>query len=275
MNGHLKALNERIIIRGIVKSLTALHIGWQRSFDPVDSDSPVIKDPRGNPFVPGSSFKGILRSFVEGFLGGAEFTDRSKQPCFPTDNNPCIDEEKLKEIENQEQKTEYILDYACPVCRVFGGPQLGSKIKIKDMPVDLDEWHESFLRIRDGVVIDRESRSAKNKGKYDFEIVSPGTPFIMEIVADNLTEAEKGMVFVAFELISQGFGSLGGNVSRGTGRIAISIDEIESLKPGDFFKQFKANNGVVKPRIIKGEALVRYMEEAKNSFVNDFNPEVA
>lgn len=274
MKNHLKALRERIIIRGDVKPLTALHIGWQRSFDPVDSDAPVIKDPRGYPFIPGSSFKGVLRSFVEGFLGGAEFSDKSRQPCFPTDNIACIDEEALDKLEEQDEKSNYILENVCPVCRVFGGPHLGGKLKFKDMAVNRDVWHESFLRIRDGVVIDRESRSARDKGKYDFETVAPGTAFHMESVADNLTRAEQGMIFVAFELISQGFGSLGGNVSRGTGRIAIDIDEIEILSPGDFFKQFKTNNGVVKPRIIKNKALDNYMDEAKKSFVNDFNPEV-
>ena len=66
-----KSIREKVIIRGMVVPLTALHIGWQRSFDPVESDAPVIKDPKGNPFIPGSSFKGVLRSFIEGFLAGA------------------------------------------------------------------------------------------------------------------------------------------------------------------------------------------------------------
>lgn len=168
MNNHLKALEEKVIIRGTVKPLTALHIGSQRSFDPVDSDAPVIKDPAGNPYIPGSSFKGVLRSFIEGFLGGADLKE-GLRPCCPTDDDPCVKPEKWN-----EQDT--ILKDACPVCRIFGSSFMGPKLKIKDMPI-LGEWNNTFYRIRDGVVIDRDSRTARDKGKYDFEIVSPGVEF--------------------------------------------------------------------------------------------------
>jgi CRISPR-associated RAMP protein (TIGR02581 family) len=259
MNGHLKALMEKVIIRGTVEPLSALHIGWQRSFDPASSDAPVIKDPRGNPFIPGSSFKGILRGFIEGFLGGAGLNN-----CFPTDDEPCIkDPEKWKDL-------EYVLTNACPVCRIFGSSYMGSKLKIKDMPVRQEEWHKAFLRIRDGIIIDRDSRTAKDKGKYDFETVSPGVLFNLEIVGDNLDQKEKGLLFTAFDLISQGYASLGGNVSRGTGRIKIDIREVEIFRPGDFFKQFKENKGKAGPVFKRDDDLKQYMDAARNYFVNAY-----
>ena len=76
------------------------------------------------------------------------------------------------------------------------------------------------------------------------KIVSPGVPFSLEIVGDNLEEYEKGILFTAFDLISQGFGSLGGNVSRGTGRIKIAVTEIEILNTQKLFQQYK-NNGKI------------------------------
>jgi len=264
MKDHLKALREKVIIRGIVEPLTALHIGWQRSFDPVESDAPVIKDPKGNPFIPGSSFKGVLRSFIEGFLAGADLPDRLK-PCFPTDNTHCVDTGKWND-------QDYILEKACPVCRIFGSSFMGGKLKIKDMPVDEKEWHETFLRIRDGVVIDRDSRTARDKGKYDFEIVSPGVPFSLEIVGDNLEDYEKGMLFTAFDLISQGFGSLGGNVSRGTGRIKIAVTEIEILNTQKLFQQYK-NNGKIETEKKTGDELKKYEAEMKDTFFKTFNQE--
>jgi CRISPR-associated RAMP protein (TIGR02581 family) len=261
MNDHLKVLREKIIMRGMVEPLTSLHIGWQRSFDPVESDAPVIKDPRGNPFIPGSSFKGILRSFIERFLSGAGISH-----CFPTDDDPCI---KKDQWDNMKE----ILEKACPVCRIFGSSYMGSKLKIKDMPVKQEEWHETFLRIRDGIIIDRESRTAKNKGKYDFETVSPGVTFLMEIVGDNLEDHEKGMIFTAFDLISQGFGSLGGNVSRGTGKIKIDITEIEILNPRKFFEQyqqFKGDKQKIAPEIIKEKDLEDYKEKMKEKFFEEY-----
>ena len=275
LNEHLKTLKEKIILRGMVEPLTPLHIGWQRSFDPASSDAPVIKDLRGNPFIPGSSFKGILRSFVEGFLDGVVDESKKKfKPCFITDDDPCIKKDDLKQYDQYEdakkRKMAHILEKACPVCRIFGGAYMGSKLKIKDLRVKQEEWHEAFLRIRDGIIIDRESRTAKDKGKYDFETVSPGVTFDMEIVGDNLEEEEKGLLFIAFDLISQGFGSLGGNVSRGTGRIKIHITEIEIFKPGDFFRDYIANNGKVEPVKKTGSQRDEYIKEAKTAFVEKF-----
>ncbi|HLP48757.1 MAG TPA: CRISPR-associated RAMP protein Csx7 [Candidatus Deferrimicrobium sp.] len=277
-NDHLKSLREKIVIRGTVTPLTALHIGWQRSFDPVESDAPVIKDPQGNPIIPGSSFKGVLRSFIEGFLDGAELPERLK-PCFPTDNESCIDEKEIEKIKNSVAKekkeseiAKYVTEKACPVCRIFGSSFMGGKLKIKDMPVDKEKWHEAFLRIRDGVVIDRDSRTARDKGKYDFETVSPGVPFSLEIMGDNLEDEEKGLIFTAFDLISQGFSSLGGNVSRGTGRIKIDLTAIEILNTKRLFHQY-TDNGKIEPEKKTGDELKKYETEMKDTFFKTFNQE--
>lgn len=289
MKNHLKVLEEKVIIRGTVTPLTPLHIGWQRSFDPVSSDAPVIKDPAGNPYIPGSSFKGIIRSFIEGFLGGAELPE-NLQPCYPTDNESCIEDEEIEQIKKkvaqeraeQERKKEkktsleaeiarYITENACPVCRIFGSSYMGGKLKIKDMPI-MSEWNNAFLQIRDGVVIDRDSRTARDKGKYDFEIAAPGTIFSLEIAGDNLENYEKGLLFTAFDLVSQGFAALGGNVSRGTGRIKIDITEIEILNTKKLFQQYDLN-GKIEPEKKTGAELKKYETEMKNAFFEYFKRE--
>jgi len=43
-------------------TVTALRISAGRSMKPIGSDLPVIKDALGRPLIPGSSFKGHLRS---------------------------------------------------------------------------------------------------------------------------------------------------------------------------------------------------------------------
>ncbi|MCP4153977.1 MAG: hypothetical protein GY757_39990, partial [bacterium] len=113
MKTHLKTLTEKCVIRGKVEPLTPLHIGWQRSFDPASSDAPVIKTPEGNPFIPGSSFKGILRGFIEGFLDGVlEDVERDDQkaghlkPCFITDGEPCITQEELEAYDQEKNPKE-------------------------------------------------------------------------------------------------------------------------------------------------------------------------
>lgn len=56
-------LKNRYVLKGRVILDAALHIGsGQSSFE---IDALVIKDAHGKPYIPGSSFKGILRSTVE------------------------------------------------------------------------------------------------------------------------------------------------------------------------------------------------------------------
>jgi CRISPR-associated RAMP protein (TIGR02581 family) len=60
----------RLEITGTLTTVTALRISKGRSTEPIGSDLPVIKDALGRPLIPGSSFKGALRSRLESFLRG-------------------------------------------------------------------------------------------------------------------------------------------------------------------------------------------------------------
>jgi CRISPR/Cas system CSM-associated protein Csm3 (group 7 of RAMP superfamily) len=60
----------RLEISGVLTTVTALRISQGRSTEPIGSDLPVVKDSLGKPLIPGSSFKGALRSRLESFLRG-------------------------------------------------------------------------------------------------------------------------------------------------------------------------------------------------------------
>jgi CRISPR-associated RAMP protein (TIGR02581 family) len=62
----------RLEITGTLTTVTALRISKGRSTEPIGSDLPVIKDALGRPLIPGSSFKGALRSRLESFLRGID-----------------------------------------------------------------------------------------------------------------------------------------------------------------------------------------------------------
>ena len=55
----------RLNLTGKIKTLTAIRIGAGRSTAVIGSDLPVVRDAAGAPYIPGSSFKGVLRSYVE------------------------------------------------------------------------------------------------------------------------------------------------------------------------------------------------------------------
>jgi len=73
----------RYVVRGIIVAETPIHIGaGNESMNPVEPDNSVIKDKDGKPYIPGSSLKGALRSWLESFLrgGGNEITG-GNAPC--------------------------------------------------------------------------------------------------------------------------------------------------------------------------------------------------
>src|SRR5215470_600747 len=57
-------LRNRYVLTGKLVMQTAFHIGGGKG-TLSNSDSPVVLTPEGLPFIPGSSFKGSLRSTIE------------------------------------------------------------------------------------------------------------------------------------------------------------------------------------------------------------------
>jgi CRISPR/Cas system CSM-associated protein Csm3 (group 7 of RAMP superfamily) len=65
-----------------------------------------------------------------------------------------------------------------------------------------DTWFDHYLT-RDGVGIDRDTETAAEGLKYDFEAVPSGTEFEFEMVIENASEAELGVALLGlreFEL---------------------------------------------------------------------------
>jgi CRISPR/Cas system CSM-associated protein Csm3 (group 7 of RAMP superfamily) len=58
----------RYDLRGRLITRTGLHIGTGGSLTIAESDNPVIRDINGWPYIPGSSFKGALRSLLEAMV---------------------------------------------------------------------------------------------------------------------------------------------------------------------------------------------------------------
>lgn len=189
----------RYVVRGIIVAETPIHIGaGNESMNPVEPDNSVIKDKDGKPYIPGSSLKGALRSWLESFLrgGGNEITG-GNAPCLCV-NEPCLgdnpeNKEWLKEIKKKYKNNkdadrlvaEEIYRKLCPVCKVFGSQHFASKVTINDSKLKSER---AYIEKRDGVAIDRDTgTSAKNK-KYDFEQVAAGTEFDFHMTADNLDE---------------------------------------------------------------------------------------
>jgi CRISPR-associated RAMP protein (TIGR02581 family) len=113
-------------------------------------------------------------------------------------------------------------DLSCWSCRVFGASWLASKVLVKDLPLD----EETFDRteVRDGVAIDRDTGRAADRAKYQFEVVPAGATFHLDILVENGTEAELGLLWLGVKAFEEGYILMGGAKSRGLGWCGLTLD---------------------------------------------------
>jgi CRISPR-associated RAMP protein (TIGR02581 family) len=233
---HRYELRNRYIFRGKLVMQTALHIGGGK-VTLSSSDSPVVLTPDQKPFIPGSSFKGALRSTVEklastlpGFSTCAliEYTrdtwaaeqkeGRDIEDICPTVRQWHITDRR-RNNQSQAQTAEInrkAMEKLCDTCRLFGSPFTAARLNVSDLYIPEEEWN-GIIETRDGVAIDRDSEKARDRLKYDFEVVPASAVFTMEIVLENAEPADLQLICVGLSEYEQGFGVIGGKRSRGLG----------------------------------------------------------
>jgi len=255
----------RLEITGIVKIVTALKIGTIRSSRPDEPDVPVIKDALERPLIPGSSFKGAMRSRLESFLRGID-------PSFAA--NPAIESEwsitneRLngkegikKEVEKELEKyppeerspkkdlllTEKIIAETDLASLLFGSPWIASKFQVRDLTVIPDTWFGQYQE-RDGVAINRDTETAADGKLYDFQVVPAGTEFQFRAVVENAEDWELGLLMIGLHQFETEQIPLGGGRSRGLGVVKLDIDKMRWFNVDD-----------------NPEKLLTYLQELVNS----------
>lgn len=233
----------KTIVKGILEAVDPVHIGAsaKNTLNPNDVDSSVLKDNNGNPVIPGSSIKGVVRSKFEAVLRSLNNENIRVCDIFNTKDPTCITNEDAKIINKDKNKDDYkkaalLYEKSCDVCRIFGGREIAGKLQFKDCFFIGEKCN---YERRDGVAIDRKTGAAKRGAKYDFEVIPKGTEFDFMLIAENLDEQQ--MKYLDFiikliegTLIDGDYIAVGGKTSRGMGRIRLKnchIDEItkESL----------------------------------------------
>jgi len=131
--------------------------------------------------------------------------------------------DEFKKLNGEKQKVEWLKDHVCDVCNLFGSPMQSSRIFFSDGM--LTDWGGSHA-IRDGVVIDRDSGTARDGLKFDFEVSSRDTVFNVVIDLENPLEEELALVGAVLSEWETGF-KLGGFKTRGLGQVVLSDKKIE------------------------------------------------
>lgn len=231
-------LRNRYVFDGKLEMMTGLHIGGGKvtlSY----TDSPVVLTPEGLPFIPGSSFKGTLRSTIEKMVASLP-PDLGLHSCglptkeIPTETCPTARQKQVAEARranpnNADKILEDARKQLCQTCQLFGSPFAASRITINDLYLINDEW-SGTTQIRDGVAIDRDSETAKSGAKYDFEVVPSTTVFGLHIVIENATEQDLQLISIGLGEFVSGFGGVGGFRSRGLGACILNDLEVRRLE---------------------------------------------
>jgi len=228
-------LRARYRITGRIVLDTALHIGGGRNPSAV-TDSPVVRDGTGRPFIPGSSLKGAFRAAVERLvpnIPGLRTCGLSDAP------EACANRlrEALKDSKNiPETELLELLDHIlCDTCRTFGTTHLASVALFHNAPI-AEVWRslpEVPIQVRDGVGIDRDSERAREGIKYDFEVVPPQTTFDFALTLENPVERDLGLIALGLQELIAGVIPLGGIRSRGLGRCHLEEVKVEGINFGD------------------------------------------
>ncbi len=221
----------RLELTGTLTTVTALRISQGRSTEPIGSDLPVVKDALGQPLIPGSSFKGALRSRLESFLRGIN-------PNLAQDPSELVStrmNERVTAIKAEYKNDDAALTVALDgmtdeVSKVFGTPWQASKFQVRDLTVKPDSWFGQYQE-RDGVSIDRDTETAVEGRLYDFQVVPAGVEFDFRAVLENGEDWELGLLVMGLQQFKRQQIPLGGGNSRGLGVVQLAIDNVMWVDP--------------------------------------------
>lgn len=190
----------KIEISGVIEVVTGLHIGGSSAFSAIGAvDSPVIKDIRTNqPMIPGSSLKGKMRSLL------------AKQYNQYVAEKPDDDADCLTNLFGSAKKNNVKT----------------SRLLFSDMFIsNMDELKHAGLTGATEVKFENSIlRTTAVANPRQIERVVRGALFPVQLIYEVKEEEH---MLQDFEIIKQGFrlleyDYLGGNGSRGYGRIKIS-----------------------------------------------------
>jgi CRISPR-associated RAMP protein, Csm3 family len=219
-----------VTIKGVIECLTGIHVGGTAdSIDKGGIDNPIIKNPVTNePYIPGSSLRGRIRSILEKALG-------KKLDKLVADIH----------IHRGETDTD---SNSCEICRMFGTTTekhtIPSTLIVRDCLLHEDsrnEYMDGKLPITEAkmeTAIDRITSAAHPRtiervpagAKFDFELIykvqSDEKGDFSEENNSNLKEDIK-LILLAMELIEKKCG-LGGNTSRGYGQVRFIVETLDA-----------------------------------------------
>jgi len=242
----------RVVLQMNVHVITGLHVGGAAGKLEIGSvDSPVIRDPiTGQPYLPGSSVRGKMRSLLER-LTGSELNfqvgrTRGKEVFVHT----C---QSGKAPESDNELDAWRLGYqqkfmGCPVCSVFGvtGDEPvphPTALIVRDAhlsPASVKELKQArtdlpFTEVKWEATIDRVTSAATPR---QIERVPAGAVFekleMVYSIYGKSNIAHFPVIFKALALVEEDY--LGGLGARGSGKVEFELTNVYARKGASYDK---------------------------------------
>lgn len=183
------------------------------------------------PFIPGSSLKGVIRSYAEKICRSLRqdpvpvclpYVEPGKERNGEQKQASCglrIEQINKNKKDIRISATEaYRL--SCPACRTFGSHGFIGRLATSDayLTESFKKNNKCLLELRDGVAIDRLTGGPVGKAKYDLEVLTKGE-FLSHIDIHNFERWQLGLVGLVLRDLEEGLIRIGLGKSRGLGRI--------------------------------------------------------
>lgn len=218
----------------------------------------VALDLDGRPMIPASTFRGALRVYVESVLRGmARHESKRTVTLRGTDGRPVPTTRTVsiccQSVDKREDDVNYqgcltgaivsrwqsdpvlrpsletaLFDCTCACCRLFGTPWLASRVLVADLRLiepDAEAQNELFTYItRGGLSVSRERDTMIESSLYQRQAFTTTARFKFNLIVEDATPAEQGMIVLGLRAFEAGLISLGGDRARGLGHGRLVID---------------------------------------------------
>lgn len=212
----------QVIVNGTLLVASGLHVSHGRKGRDRDARAEFVRDPKGRPFIPGSTLKGALRAQAE--TGIRTSREHQKAPIWACDFPASLDNEALSFCLRSPGASK-----PCAVCGLFGSTANPSRLFVRDLDL-AQEWSEPLMQVRSTLGISRGLGRGIESSARHLESLPPGLEFRFELLASEPSRWELGLLFWALNRLDKGFGRVGGGKRLGLGLVKFQLEHIAVQK---------------------------------------------
>ncbi|MBX3002049.1 MAG: hypothetical protein KF893_26225 [Caldilineaceae bacterium] len=173
------------------------------------------------PYLPGSSLKGVLRSRCEQLAVTFGKTDSIcnvlDQEGKSGGRSSCT--KVIEEVSNFRQRYHQ----ACPVCKLFGCGGLAARLAVSDAYLVTAFNPKEKLPTRSGVGINRQRGAAQTGALFFYEVLEEGA-FDLTLTLENFELWQVGLTAYALDDLFNGRLPVGYGARRGLGRLQGKVE---------------------------------------------------